>query len=404
MIGNRKSKLTAVVSTLLAGVFLMSACSVNMNGVGKAFSDLGEDLSEARSNRASARQEETQPAETEVAETSIEETETAETTEVTPEPTATPVPTATPTPSPTPVPQRVDFSDLTTDALTNDIDIKIEEFAESAHAEDDDDIVLAVFEGERVLIESEEDLASAVSVNLMLDAFYMEAEGIYNRVVNEQYAAYDLDPETVPPTKEVTVDYEYFFNGRLLCIVMNYSVTQEEEVLITSTEYYRFDLYTGQIINSDMLVNDVDAFYDGLAEAVAESTSSRTDKAEDYHVEFFSIETNEDGETEVIAAVTSDDGFEVKADESGANLRYQNFQGNEWYYTCTTLNVNETLGKQNIVSLRNVGDLDGDAYLILFEDGLTILMWISEKNETLNSIWTSHLDEDEILRIAKSCR
>ena len=46
MIGNRKSKLTAVVSTLLAGVFLMSACSVNMNGVGKAFSDLGEDLSE----------------------------------------------------------------------------------------------------------------------------------------------------------------------------------------------------------------------------------------------------------------------------------------------------------------------------------------------------------------------
>ena len=101
---------------------------------------------------------------------------------------------------------------------------------------------------------------------------------------------------------------------------------------------------------------------------------------------------------------TSDDGFEVKADESGANLCYQNFQGNEWYYTCTTLNVNETLGKQNIVSLRNVGDLDGDAYLILFEDGLTILMWISEKNETLNSIWTSHLDEDEILRIAKSCR
>ncbi|MBO6192674.1 MAG: hypothetical protein J6O00_00665 [Clostridiales bacterium] len=310
MIGNRKSKLTAVVSTLLAGVFLMSACSVNMNGVGKAFSDLGEDLSEARSNRASARQEETQPAETEVAETSIEETETSETTEVTPEPTATPVPTATPTPSPTPVPQRVDFSDLTTDALTNDIDIKIEEFAESAHAEDDDDIVLAVFEGERVLIESEEDLASAVSVNLMLDAFYMEAEGIYNRVVNEQYAAYDLDPETVPPTKEVTVDYEYFFNGRLLCIVMNYSVTQEEEVLITSTEYYRFDLYTGQMIYSDMLVNDVDAFYDGLAEAVAESTSSRTDKAEDYHIEFFSIETNEDGETDVIAAVTADDGFE----------------------------------------------------------------------------------------------
>lgn len=308
MIGKRRSKLTAVVSSLLTGVFLLTSCSVNVNGIGEAFSDLGENLNRAAEGRSASGYEETAPAQpAETAETSAEETEVTETA---PEPTATPSPTATPTPSPTPVPQRVDFSELTEDSLTDKIDVETEEFSESAHAEDDDDIILAKFEGIRLLLSSETEIAPVVSVNLMLDAFYMEAEGIYNRTVNEQYAAYELDPETVPETKVVSVDYEYFFNGRLLCVVMNYAVTQEEEVLLTNTEYYRYDLYTGQLVYSDMLVNDVDAFYDELAEAVADSTSSRTDKAEDYHIEFFVVETDEDGQTEVTAAVATDDGFE----------------------------------------------------------------------------------------------
>jgi hypothetical protein len=91
---------------------------------------------------------------------------------------------------------------------------------------------------------------------------------------------------------------------------MNYSVIQGDEVLDTNTEYYRFDLYTGQIVYSDMLVNDVDAFYDGLAEAVADSTRDRDDEADDYDIEFFVVETDEDGQTTVIAAVNTDDGFE----------------------------------------------------------------------------------------------
>ena len=302
MIGKRK--LTSLVSSLMAGVILMSACSVNMDGIGEAFSNLENNL-----NEASREEQEASVTTIEVTvETSAEETEPVETT-VEAEPTATPVPTATPTPSPTPVPERVDFSDLTEDALSDTIYVETEDFSESAHALDDDDIVLAKFMGERMLLSSDDELASVVSVNLMLDAFYMEAEGLYNRYVNEQYAAYALDAETVPATKIVTVDYEYFFNGRLLCVIMDYAVTEDDEVLVSSTEYYRFDLYTGQIIYSDMMVNDVDAFYDELAEAVADSTSSRTDTAEDYHIEFFVVETDEDGQAEVTAAVTTDEGF-----------------------------------------------------------------------------------------------
>ena len=316
MIGNRKSKLTAVVSTLLAGVFLMSACSVNMNGIGNAFSDLGNNLNEAvsRNSRSNDREEDEDTEETVIViEETVEETEPSETeAEPDPEPTATPTPTSTPTPtpSPTPVPQRVDFSELTEDQLTDSIDIETEDFSESAHAEDDDDIILAKFTGERVLISSDEISGPVTSVNLMLDAFYMEAEGIYNRVVNEQYAAYALDPEMVPDTIEVSVSYEYFFNGRLLCIVMNYSETSDDDVLLTHTEYYRFDLYTGQIVYSDMLVNDVDGFYDALAEAVADSTRTPADDAEDYEIEFFTVETDDDGTQLVIAAVKDGDGFE----------------------------------------------------------------------------------------------
>lgn len=308
MFGKRKNKVTVVVSSLLAAVILMTSCSVNFDGIGEAFSDLGNNLSQSINRDEETSETEAAPA-VETEETVIPE-ETEEPEEADPTPTSTPVPTATPTPSPTPVPQRVDFSELTEDQLTDSIDIEMENFSESAHAEDDDDIILAEFSGNRVLISSDEISGPITSVNLMLDAFYMEAEGIYNRVVNEQYAAYELDPEMVPDTKEVTVNYAYFFNGRLLCIIMNYSVTQDEDVLLNSTEYYRFDLYTGQIVYSDMLVNNVDEFYDALAEAIADSTSSPADKAEDYEIEFFVVETDDDGESEVTAAVVTDDGFE----------------------------------------------------------------------------------------------
>ena len=155
MIGNRRSKLTAVVSTLLAGVFLLTSCSINTNGISQAFSDLGENLGEVARGRNETEYTEPAPAEETVeTEVFIEESAPAEETVET-EPEATPSPTATPTPSPTPVPQRVDFSELTEDTLTDKIYVESEDFSESAHAEDDDDILLAQFEGIRMLLSSE---------------------------------------------------------------------------------------------------------------------------------------------------------------------------------------------------------------------------------------------------------
>ena len=303
MIGKRK--LTSVVSSLLTGVFLLSACSVNMNGVGEAFSNLGNNLNEA----AHEEQEEAPVTAIEVTvETEAEET-VPEETEVTPEPTATPVPTATPTPSPTPIPQRVDFSELTEDTLSDTIYVDVEDFSESAHAEDDDDILLAQFMGDRMLLSSDKELSSVVSVNLMLDAFYMEAEGIYNRHVNEQYAAYELDPDTVPDTILVTVSYAYYFNGRMLGVVMSYAATQGDENLESSTEYVTYDLYTGQFITDDLMFNDIDAFYVAVAEAVAEDTSSNRDRAEDYEIEFVAAD-DDDGDVALCVIASNGDDID----------------------------------------------------------------------------------------------
>ena len=312
MIGKRRSNLTAVVSSLLAGVFLLSSCSVNMNGVSEAFSDLGQNLNEAaRSNSDSGdvQAQATEPVI--VVETSIDETEPSETEETVPEATATPSPTATPTPSPTPVPQRVDFSELTEDELSDTIFVETEEFSESAHAEDDDDILLAEFTGIRMLLSSDDDLSAVVSVNLMLDAFYMEAEGIYNRVVNEQYAAYELDPDTVPETISVSVNYDYYFNGRILAVVMSYESVQEDEVLTELTEYVTYDLYTGQLITPELMFTDAEAFYEAVAGAIADDTSDRRDSAEDYEIEFIGVEETDEGKIITTVIATSDDGTDL---------------------------------------------------------------------------------------------
>ena len=317
-----KSKLTVIVSSLLAGMFLLTSCQVNVNGVAEAFSDLGRNLGSAVRNdngKPDADQDETAPVETVSVETAVPEPETTEETEPdateaeepTATPTATPTPTSTPTPSPTPVPQRVDFSELNEDPLTGSIDALSEDFAESAHAEDDDDIILAEFTGNRLLIDSETELASVTSVNLMLDAFYMEAEGLYNRAVNEQYAAYALDPDTVPGKITVTVGYEYFFNGRLLGVISAYSVAQDDEVINEHEEYATYDLYTGQYITNDMLFSDYDAFCLAVTTEIAEESENTRDRAADYHVEFVGTETGEDGKVLVTALVYGADGSEL---------------------------------------------------------------------------------------------
>ena len=291
---NRKSKVTVVISSLLTGVFLLSACSVNKNGITNAFENLGENLSSTFSENEDTDPEEPDESVAETAGDVTDETEIQETEDV--EVTATPAPTSTPTPTPTPVPQRVDFSELTEDSLSDTIDVEVEQFEESAHAEDDDDIVLAKFEGERLLLSSETELSSVVSVNLMLDAFYMEAEGIYNRVVNEQYAAYALDPATTPDTITVNVLFDYYYNGRILAVVMQYAVTDAQgQITDESYEFYNYDLYTGQLLTPELISTDYVALIEAIKTDLAEQSEDDRARAADYEILFIANTVDEDG-------------------------------------------------------------------------------------------------------------
>ena len=307
---NRKSKVTVVISSLLTGVFLMSSCSVDKEGIADAFHNLGENLSSTiNSEEETEDREETVAVETD--ETVPEETQTEETV------TATPSPTSTPTPSPTPVPQRVDFSELTEDSLTDTIDVEAEEFEESAHAEDDDSIILAKFTGNRLVLSSEHELASVVSVNLMLDAFYMESEGIYNRVVNEQYAQYALDPATTPDTITVNVLFDYYYNGRILAVVMQYSVSDAQgNVTQEAYEFYNYDLYTGQLLTPDLISTDYDALIEAVKTDIASQSEEENSRPADYEILFIANTTDDDGESVFKVIASSQDEIAVYTVES----------------------------------------------------------------------------------------
>ena len=71
----------------------------------------------------------------------------------------------------------------------------------------------------------------------------------------------------------MSVNYDYYFNGRILAVVMHYETTQEDDVLNEITEYVTYDLYTGQMLTPEMMFTDADAFYEAVAEAIADDTA-----------------------------------------------------------------------------------------------------------------------------------
>ena len=133
------NKLVALLISAGMTTSILAACSIDAEGFREGMNELGEALTT-----------QTEAATTTTVDTQDETTEaTVETTE--PEET-TPAPTATPTPSPTPVPERVDFSDYTEDKLLSEFTVTVETFEESTHSTDKDDVVLATFAGERMII------------------------------------------------------------------------------------------------------------------------------------------------------------------------------------------------------------------------------------------------------------
>ncbi|MBO4241916.1 MAG: hypothetical protein J5883_01395 [Clostridiales bacterium] len=303
---NNKIKLLILC---VAGSVLLAACSFDADRAGSALYDLGSNLNDAVEGGDDEEKEVIEtaaPAET--AETE-EETEPSETQA---DPTSTPVPTATPMPTATPAPERVDLSELTEDTISDGITVEDEAFEE--HYVDGSNTTVASFSGNRILVQIDDAPNVQTSVNLLLDGFYQEAAGLYSRYTNEALsevaleggaiALPDDDEEPSDDAEEpedadteetdtalpsdgsfdpyvITVSYDHSTNGRVLSVIMSYTVTRGDETVASTTEYMNIDLYTGQFIIPSVISDDPDALNEALLAELANSPAAQTSDADD---------------------------------------------------------------------------------------------------------------------------
>ena len=308
-------KKVKVMAMTITSAILFSACAIDMDKVKEATIDLGYDLQSAfTEDESEPTVAETEPVTTEetVAETeTIQETAPVKeivTPEPTEEPTPEPTPTEEPTPEPTLAPERVDFSELTEDQLTDDITLYTEQFEE--HYAISVDTRVADFSGNRLALSSEKEIVSVTAVNLYLDGFYYEAEGMYLRYRNEGLAETgiltgmipseivdeEIDEDEIPEEIDidtyeiadedvyhVVVNYEYHVTNRLFTVNMSYKVTRGDEVITSSEEVLTVDIYTGQTITFDMLFKDPDAVLNSINEEILEKSEVNKAKTSDIH-------------------------------------------------------------------------------------------------------------------------
>ena len=265
-----------IVMVSIMGTITLAACSINYNQLADGINQLGRGVDRAVNGSHVTKSDSDDDDEDEptASEETTEPTETApdETT-----PAATPTPTPKPTATPTPLPQRVDFSELTTDTISEGLEVQIEEFTESFHAEGEE-TELVTFTGERLAVSIPGNENVQTSLNLMYDAFYQEALGLYNRYSEEATAAYGLDPDTylVAPYG-ISVNYKYAFNGRLLAVDMTYCVMkgdgEEAQMVASRSESLSMDVLTGQYVNLMLVSKDPDAFAYALSAYLANAQS-----------------------------------------------------------------------------------------------------------------------------------
>ncbi len=249
--GNRLAALllsAGMVTTLLA------ACSINTDELGQGISDLGNAFTSQ-----TVRETEKETTETTVTEeTSATETTVAEKDTPTPTPTAT----STPTPTPTPLPQRVDFSEYTDIDLTDVFTVTVEEFGEKTYS-DDNTALFATFEGNRLVVTKAANETVRDSINIIVDGFYAEAEGAYNRVIAKAKAEFNLTGVVEIPSA-VNVDFRYTTNGRVLSVLMVYEVKGVESDEATVIDFASFDMLSGQYINYTTISKDPAGLEDAL--------------------------------------------------------------------------------------------------------------------------------------------
>lgn len=227
------------------------------------------ETSESSSSSETSETSETTPSESssETSESTTEETTASETT--TEETTAVPTPTSTPAPTQHPSNERVDFSNLTNTKVSERFSVDTEEFSESVEG---DGKAMAVFSGKRMAVSKAENDNVTEAVNLILDSFYKEAEGIYNRYAGEAKAAYNISG-TVDNAYVTEVNFDYSFNKRILSVIMSYKATNGKTVLAEKEEYASFDMLTGQYVTLAAVANDWTGLQNALKVKLARNAS-----------------------------------------------------------------------------------------------------------------------------------
>ena len=258
------NKLVALLLSAGMATTFLAACSINTDKLGEGISELGN---------AFVTDEETTVTETAVTETT-ETTVASETSEAPAETT----PEATPTPSATPLPQRVDYSSHTDIALNDTFTVSSEAFSESSYV-DGSDVLLAKFEGNRFVVTKAANETVANSINLIINGFYNEAAGVYNRVYSKAKAEYDLKGSIESPYS-VLVDFQHTTNGRALSVLMVYEVSGGDAEKTTVVDFASFDMLSGQYIAFNTVCKDPKGLEDALRAGLANSLKVQPKPAE----------------------------------------------------------------------------------------------------------------------------
>ncbi len=255
------NKLVAVLLSAGMATTFLAACSINTSELGRGISELGNAFETTQASQETTATETTEPTETSAVETS-EETTTAA-------PTATP----TATPSPTPLPERVDFSDYTEIDLTDNFKVTTEEFSESAHS-DDDKTQFATFSGTRLVVTEASNETVRDAINLVVDGFYQEALGNYQRVVAQTKTEF-LTNGVIEKEGAVSVNFEYVTNGRALSVLMIYTVNTGAENSRT-VDFATFDMLTGHYVTLGSVVSDTAGLEKACRSALADAVKAAT--------------------------------------------------------------------------------------------------------------------------------
>ena len=269
------NKLVALLISASMVTVVLAACTVDYDKLNKGINDLGRAIDGKSTVETSATVTE--------ADTSapISATEESSAEETTPVPTGTATPSPTPTPTEAPAAERVDFSDYSVDILSysENFEVTTEDFEESSHSEEDDEIVFATFAGTRMVVTEAGSDNIRDAINLIVDGFYKEAEGAYKRMADKAKAELTLNGVIEEPYA-VNVDFEYMTNGRTLSVLMSYTVEGRAEDETMVVDFASFDMLTGQYITVATVTNYPVNFENSLRTELENAIKSRPAQGE----------------------------------------------------------------------------------------------------------------------------